>query len=133
MITNTNEVDGTQFHWTRDNTTTLTGIPASGSGSPIEGVLNSTAPGQLRTTNFTITAVADGCSSEPVIASVTVGNTDPPYINCPQPSSGSSFRRSTNEEDCFYTVQGNEFDPASYGDNCDGYTLTNSFNGSSTP
>ena len=33
---------------------------------------------------------------------------------------------------CNYTVQGNEFDPTTYGDNCPGTTVSNSHNGLAT-
>ncbi|MBF8150567.1 T9SS type A sorting domain-containing protein [Winogradskyella sp. F6397] len=70
VITNPNNVSGTVFSWTRNNTTNLTGIPNSGSGSPISGTFtNHTNVNQ--TTTFTITATANGCSST-TIATVTV-------------------------------------------------------------
>lgn len=80
-ITNPNGVAGTTFSWTRDNTAVLTGIPASGSGPNINGSLNSTNPGGLETTTFSIIATANGCSSQTTVT-VTVGDTDPPTALC---------------------------------------------------
>ncbi|WP_179319672.1 Ig-like domain-containing protein [Winogradskyella helgolandensis] len=61
-ITNPNNVSGTVYTWTRNNTTNLTGFPNSGSGSPINGTfVNNTNVNQ--TAIFTITATANGCSS----------------------------------------------------------------------
>ena len=61
-ITNPNAVAGTTFSWTRDNTTNLTGIAASGSGASITGTLTNTTSTQ-QITIFTISATAGGCSS----------------------------------------------------------------------
>ncbi|MBP6976731.1 MAG: HYR domain-containing protein [Lentimicrobiaceae bacterium] len=58
---------------------------------------------------------------------IIVDNQDP-SITCP---SGSPFARNTDPNQCYYTVQGTEFD-ATFSDNCPGSTLSNSFNGSST-
>jgi hypothetical protein len=70
VITNPNTVTGTIYSWTRDNTVNLTGIAASGSGSPISGTLtNNTNTTQI--TVFTITATAGGCSST-TTATITV-------------------------------------------------------------
>ncbi|MBL0357018.1 MAG: Ig-like domain-containing protein [Chitinophagaceae bacterium] len=66
VITNPNSVAGTTFSWTRDNTANLTGIAASGSGSPISGTLTNTTNVQQVTT-FIITATADGCSSSTTV------------------------------------------------------------------
>ncbi len=71
-ITNPNNVTGTNYTWTRDNTN-LTGITSPGSGSSISGTL-SHIPGSTttQTTTFTITATAaNGCFSTST-ATVTV-------------------------------------------------------------
>jgi hypothetical protein len=84
-ITNPNNVTGTTYIWTRDNTN-LTGITSPGSGSSIAGTL-SHIPGSTttQTTIFTITASApNGCSSTST-ASVTVyAPLVAPTINAPQ-------------------------------------------------
>lgn len=81
-ITNPNNIPGTTFSWVRDNTVSLTGIAASGSGATINGVLtNNTAVPQ--TTIFSITATANTCSSAVTTASVTVDAT-PTVITTPQ-------------------------------------------------
>ncbi len=70
VITNPNGVVGTVFNWTRDNTVNLTGIAASGTGTPVSGTfVNNTNVQQ--TTIFTITASLAGCSSS-TTATVTV-------------------------------------------------------------
>lgn len=61
-ISNPNAVPGTTFSWTRDNNVNLTGVPASGSGATINGTLTNVTTTQ-RTTIFTITATAGGCST----------------------------------------------------------------------
>ena len=63
-------VSGTNFNWTRDNTTNVTGIAANGSGN-ISGVFTNTT-NTVQTTTFTITPVANACTGTPIIASVTV-------------------------------------------------------------
>jgi hypothetical protein len=63
-------VTGTNFNWTRDNVTTVTGIPASGSGSVFGSLTNTT--NVPVTVTFTITPVANGCSGAPTTATVLV-------------------------------------------------------------
>ncbi|MEI8006633.1 MAG: hypothetical protein WCI48_10530 [Bacteroidota bacterium] len=85
VITNPNNIPGTTFSWTRDNTAILTGIAASGTSNPITGTLNSTSPQVFVTTTFTITANAGGCTST-TTAAVTVGdNTPPVFLVNPDP------------------------------------------------
>ncbi|PNW28052.1 PKD-like domain-containing protein [Formosa algae] len=69
-ILNDNSVSGISYTWTRNNTSNITGISASGSGTPISGTLTNTT-GTVQTTTFTITATANGCTSE-TTATVTV-------------------------------------------------------------
>lgn len=78
-ITNPNNIQGTSFSWTRDNTGILTGIGASGTANPITGSLNSTMPGSMVTTTFTITANSGGCTSV-TTATVTAGDISPPVF-----------------------------------------------------
>jgi len=63
-------VTGTTYAWTRNNTATVTGIAASGSGN-ISGTLVNTTNAPL-TVTFTITPTASGCSGTPITATVTV-------------------------------------------------------------
>jgi hypothetical protein len=79
VITNPNNVPGTNFSWTRDNTAILTGIPASGTSNPITGTLNSSTPQVFVTTTFTITASSGGCFST-TTATVTIGDNTPPVF-----------------------------------------------------
>ncbi|MCK3685488.1 HYR domain-containing protein, partial [Maribellus sp. YY47] len=77
-ISNPNNVAGTSFSWTRDNTTTLTGLE-SGIGNTISGIISSSTPTVLETTTFTITASANGCSSQTTVE-VIVGDDEAPQI-----------------------------------------------------
>jgi len=123
----TESVSGTTYNWTRDNTVILTGIPASGTSNSISGTLTSSQPATLQTTIFTITATANGCNYE-TTAEVKVGDVTPPSITCkPSPQN-----RTANTGVCNYTAIGTEFDPESWGDNCPGATLSNSFNSQPT-
>ncbi|WP_460560821.1 PKD-like domain-containing protein [Ferruginibacter profundus] len=63
-------VAATTYSWTRNNTATVTGIPASGTGN-ISGALTNTT-GAPVTVTFTITPIANGCSGTPVTATVLV-------------------------------------------------------------
>jgi len=70
-LSSANNLSGTTFTWTRNNTTNLTGIPSSGTGNSITGTLvNNTTVSQ--TTTFTITVTAGNGCSNTITASVTV-------------------------------------------------------------
>ncbi|MEQ1675330.1 MAG: PKD-like domain-containing protein [Chitinophagaceae bacterium] len=75
----TGAVSGTTFAWTRDNTATVTGIAASGTGN-ISGTLTNTTTLPV-TVTFTITPSANGCTGAPITATVVVNST--PIITCP--------------------------------------------------
>ncbi|MBL0145728.1 MAG: T9SS type A sorting domain-containing protein [Chitinophagaceae bacterium] len=67
----TSNVTGTTFAWTRDNTATVTGIAASGSGN-ISGALTNTTPLPV-TITFTITPTSpQGCVGPTTTATVIV-------------------------------------------------------------
>jgi hypothetical protein len=72
-------VAGTTYSWTRDNTTTVAGIPGFGSGN-ISGTLTNNTTGPL-TVTFTITPKANGCEGTPITATVVVN--PKPTITCP--------------------------------------------------
>ncbi len=78
-IVNSGAVSGTVFNWTRDNTATVTGIAASGSGN-ISGTLTNTTAAPV-TVTFTITPTANGCPGAPITATVTVNPNQ--YFVCP--------------------------------------------------
>ena len=63
-------VAGTTFNWTRDNTGTVTGIAASGSGNIVGSLTNTT--NVAITVTFTITPTANGCPGTPINATVLV-------------------------------------------------------------
>jgi len=69
----TGNVSGTLYIWTRDNTSNVTGIPASGSGD-INGTLTNTT-NTAQTVTFMITPAANGCSGTPITATVIVNPT----------------------------------------------------------
>ena len=66
----TGSVVGTTFKWTRNNTGSVTGILASGSGS-ISGILTNTTNAAV-TVTFTITPTANGCIGTPITATVLI-------------------------------------------------------------
>jgi hypothetical protein len=72
-------VAGTVYNWTRDNVTTVAGLPGSGSGN-ISGTLTSNVTTQV-TITFTITPIANGCPGTPITATVIVN--PKPTITCP--------------------------------------------------
>lgn len=69
-VTISSNVAGTVFNWTRNNTATITGMAASGSGN-ITGSLVNTGSSPV-TVTFTITPVFNGCNGSPVTTSVQV-------------------------------------------------------------
>jgi len=70
-ITLSGPVSGTTFTWTRNNTATVTGIAASGSGNNIFGALTNTTSAPI-TVTFTITPSANGCIGTATTATVIV-------------------------------------------------------------
>ena len=81
-LSDANGNSGITWNWTRDNTTVLTGIPNSGSGTSISGTLNSLDPANLQTTTFTITAsTVNGCIDTKQLT-VTVGDNEAPTVIC---------------------------------------------------
>ena len=69
----TGTVAGTAFNWTRNNTGTVTGIGAFGSGN-ITGVLVNTSSAPI-TVTFTIIPTANGCTGNAITATVIVNPT----------------------------------------------------------
>jgi len=63
-------VSGTTYSWSRDNTGSVTGIAAGGSGN-ISGSLTNTTNAPM-TVTFTITPTADNCPGTPITATVLV-------------------------------------------------------------
>lgn len=61
---------GTVYSWTRNNTATVTGIPASGTGNILGSLINNTAAPV--TVTFTVTINVVGCNTTPVTATVIV-------------------------------------------------------------
>jgi len=83
-IGNSNAVSGTTYSWTRNNTTNLTGIPASGSGNSITGAFSNNTT-STQTSIFTITALApNGCNSTSTVSVTVYAPLVAPTINAPQ-------------------------------------------------
>ena len=83
-FSNPNAMPGTTYSWTRDNTTNLTGIAASGIGSTIDGTLTN-ATSTMQTTVFTVTATApNGCSSTTTVSVNVYATLTAPVIGTPQ-------------------------------------------------
>ena len=74
-------VTSSTFSWTRDNTTSVTGIP-NGTGNNITGSLTNTTNAPV-TVTFTITPTANSCPGSPITATIIVN----PTPNVSQPSS----------------------------------------------
>nr|WP_319511266.1 HYR domain-containing protein [uncultured Draconibacterium sp.] len=114
-LSNANGTPGTTYSWTRDNTGVLTGMPDSGSGNTINGVLNSLTPGTMVTTTFEITALANGCPSATTVT-VTVGDTTRPTpATCP-----TDIIVNTDAGLCDATVS---YTVPAFDDDCDGLAI----------
>lgn len=70
---------GVTYSWTRDNTATVTGIAASGTGDITGTLFNTTTTPVIVT--FTIIPTFNGCNGAPIIATVLVNAV--PTIICP--------------------------------------------------
>ncbi|MBL7787627.1 MAG: hypothetical protein JNM36_17100, partial [Chitinophagales bacterium] len=79
-LTTSNSLTGTTFAWTRDNTTNITNLSASGSGD-ISGTPNNVT-GSSQTTTYTITPTNGGCVGNDFTATVTV-NPEPVGVATP--------------------------------------------------
>jgi Domain of unknown function (DUF2341)/PKD-like domain/LCCL domain len=66
----TGAVAGTTYNWTRDNTATVIGVAASGSGDITGTLVNTTA--SAITVTFTITPTANGCTGTAITTTVIV-------------------------------------------------------------
>ena len=84
----TGYVTGTTYAWTRNNTATVTGIAASGSGN-ISGTLTNTTFAPI-TVTFTITPTANGCTGPAITATVLV-NPTPNAVATPSSQSICTF------------------------------------------
>ncbi len=75
----TSSAAGTTFTWSRDNTLSVTGIAANGTGDITGTLLNTTTTPV--TVTFTIVPTVNGCDGAPITATVLVNAT--PTIICP--------------------------------------------------
>ncbi|MFO7923214.1 MAG: PKD-like domain-containing protein, partial [Bacteroidales bacterium] len=72
VLDTNNGLGGTTFSWTRDETSTVTGMNSSGTGDIISGTLRNFTSDPV-TVTFTITPTSDlGCAGDPITAEVTV-------------------------------------------------------------
>lgn len=69
-VTFSSNISSTTYSWTRNNTTSVTGIPASGTGT-ISGALVNTTTSPV-TVTFTITPSANTCGGTPITVNVIV-------------------------------------------------------------
>lgn len=86
-----NTVSGATFSWTRDNTASVTGIPASGAGNTITGSLVNTTTAPV-TVTFSIAGTANGCTDGTKVSTVLVNPR--PVVNAIAPQticSGSAI------------------------------------------
>ena len=79
--TNPNAVSGAAYSWTRTDNTNLSGMATSGTGLP-SGSLVSNNLGTSQSTVFTVTVLANGCSSSST-STVTVFDNTTPVITKP--------------------------------------------------
>ncbi|MBK9337258.1 MAG: hypothetical protein IPM98_12050 [Lewinellaceae bacterium] len=116
-------------------TVTATGDPSPTLTYAFTGATSGSGPGTGSGSNFnkgntTVTVTAtSACGMSDCVFTVIVSDLEPPAITCP---TGSPFARNTDPIQCDYTVQGTEFDPTAFGDNCPGATITNDFNNSTS-
>ncbi len=77
---------------------------------------------------FVVWTVTDGSGNIATCAnSITVEDNEDPTITC-----AADDTRDTDPGVCEYTVQGTEFDPTAFGDNCTSATISNDLNGTAT-
>lgn len=78
----------------------------------------------------TFTVTDEHALSATCVFTITVVDNEAPIITCA--GSGPRNTSADGTGDCEYTINGNEFDPISFNDNCPGATITNSLNNSSS-
>ncbi len=81
-------VSGTTYNWSRNNTASITGIAATGSGN-ISGALTNTTNAPA-TVTFTITPTAAGCTGTPITATVNIEPTLNITVNSPTICNGET-------------------------------------------
>ncbi len=78
-MSTSNSVTGTTYNWTRDNTSSITGLASSGSGN-ITGTILTTTASVAVTTTFTIIPTGPSptsCAGNPIYATIVVNPTAP--------------------------------------------------------
>lgn len=84
VISDLNNIPGTTFSWSRNNTVNLPGTLTLVGGNTLTGTLNSTTPGSLQATTITITATTPAGCTDVKTVSVTVGDViAPTFTSCP--------------------------------------------------
>jgi len=117
-------VQGTEFNpvTTADNCAVSTVLNNYNSSSSLAGAV---FPKGTTTVIWTVTDIHGNSTSCSYV--VTVNDTQAPAISC-----AADQTRNTDNGVCTYTTVDNEFDPASFDDNCTGSTITNNYNSSNT-
>ena len=129
----TNGVSGTNYTWTRDNTSAATGIAASGN-SFISGVLTNASG--VTTVTFSVTAVGPGvsaCAGTPATATVTIYNAASVYnvtgggSYCSSPGTGVPVGLSNSQTGYTYQLLLNGSPVASVGGTGSALSFGNQF------
>ncbi len=77
--------------------------------------------------SVTLTVTDQNNNTASCTATVTVEDNIPPVVTCVL-----NQNKNTNNGVCTYTVQGTEFQPLAYSDNCSAATISNNFNNTTT-
>ena len=75
--------------------------------------------------SYTVTVTDDNGNTDSTSINLIVTDSEAPTISCL-----SDQNKTTDSGNCDYTVQGAEFNPSSFDDNCTGATISNNYNNS---
>ena len=117
-------VQGTEFNPTTfdDN---CTGATISNNYNNSDTLAGATFP--LGTTNVIWTVTDASGNTQTCSFDITVTDEEDPTISCV-----GDQNKATDSGNCDYTVQGTEFNPTTFDDNCTGATISNNYNNSDT-
>ena len=115
-------VQGTEFNPTNfdDN---CTGATISNNYNNSDSLAGATFP--LGTTNVIWTVTDASGNTQTCNFDITVTDEEDPTISCV-----GDQNKATDSGNCDYTVQGTEFSPTTFDDNCTGATISNNYNNS---
>jgi hypothetical protein len=117
-LTSSDNCSGEEISWTAEGAT-----PSSGTGSLVDVVF----PEGTTTVEVSVED-ASGNTGTSCQFDVVVNDNEDPTISCPT----EKLERDPNSGNCQYVVDGSEFDPLEFDDNCAGSTIENDYNNSST-